>query len=985
VRDPGGHAAKPVYVEFTPDGKKLISAAEDQTVQVWDVGTGERLRVIRPPVGLDGRGGLIGRGVGHPLVVDRQGERVAFCVQAKDDQGRVVKTTFVCSLATGQAQVLKRTGPRDFAPDGKTLAVAEGQEVRLIDIATDKAALPPVRVKNAVHSLAFSPDGKTLAAIDGGAQVHLFDGATLKPRPSRTVPGTGHGLQDVGWADDQTLVCRSQSAEQALVVLDAATGELKHSYPRDVLLEQHHKGAGDTLVDLRALPGTTKAFVRTANKLPDGRGSNGSFVFDWATGEASKAYLHDSTFGCGAGAVAPDLGVAAQGDGERNDIILWDPRDGQAVRRLRAAVRGTAGEYWTMCWRPDGKAVVWEKLANGADRGYAELDLTTLTLKNWRTADQFAKYGRQVAALVRGDKETAGPADDTRHLYPRGIVREWGALTLHDIKDKTFTVSGGPQPVAAEKCWGVCGWDFTFVAGGRVVTHPWGSSWLQVFDSATGKCLHAKEVTQSYIRSVAVSPRPECRYVLVGSADQTLTVFNPETGKVLLTVFPAGQDWIAWTPEGWYAATPGGERLMGWQVENGPDRLATFYPAERFRKQLYRPDVIQLVLEKGSVEEALAAANAARKQGGGAAPDQATDVAKLLPPRATLDVTDRSRLAQGKVKLRATAEAAAPGQPVTALRLLVDGRPLPDGQGVLDLKDAKEKARADWEITLPPGPHELKVLARGRDTAGASAAVPLDVPLPVAGRPALHVIAVGIDAYPQKALRLTCAVADATGLARAFAEHCAGPGNLFGEAKVTPPLLDGDAKRGAVLAALKGARASVRPGDLLVFSFAGHGARHGKEFYLLTHDADPDKLAQTALSGEDLRLALADMPCQVLLLLDACHSAAGVRAFIDEAARGLTDDETGVAVLCAAMGYEEAQERDGHGLFTRAVIGALSENAGVPFNRHDRRMYVLHLGAFVEDEVREWSKDAQHPFLIMPYVTESFPIRQVARQSPGGR
>jgi uncharacterized caspase-like protein len=310
------------------------------------------------------------------------------------------------------------------------------------------------------------------------------------------------------------------------------------------------------------------------------------------------------------------------------------------------------------------------------------------------------------------------------------------------------------------------------------------------------------------------------------------------------------------------------------------------------------------------------------------------------------------------------------------LRLLVDGRPLPGGQGVKELKKG-QPPEAVWEFQLPPGAHELKALARAPDTADASAAVPVEVPSPAAAaRPTLYVVAVGIDKYPQQALRLDCAVADAKGLADAFKKHCAGPGNLFGEAKVTP-LVDKQATRGAVRAALDKVRGAVKPGDLLVFSFAGHGARQGKQFYLLTCDADPDKPADTALSGEDLRQKLADLPCQVLLLLDACHSAAGVRAFIDQAARGLTDDETAVAVLCAAMGYEKAGEENGHGLFTRAVIKALSESTGVPFNRHDRRMYVLHLGAFVQDEVKEESHDEQHPFLALPYVTESFPIRQL--------
>src|SRR5262249_37183067 len=105
----------------------------------------------------------------------------------------------------------------------------------------------------------------------------------------------------------------------------------------------------------------------------------------------------------------------------------------------------------------------------------------------------------------------------------------------------------------------------------------------------------------------------------------------------------------------------------------------------------------------------------------------------------------------------------------------------------------------------------------------------------------------------------------------------------------------------------------------------------------------------------------------------------------DEAARGLTDDETGVAVLCAAMGYEEAQEKDGHGLFTAAVLKGLGQTDRVPYNYRDGRQYVHHLGSFVLDEVKDASHDEQHPFLTMPYVTESFPIRQLTIGSAGGR
>ena len=54
---------------------------------------------------------------------------------------------------------------------------------------------------------------------------------------------------------------------------------------------------------------------------------------------------------------------------------------------------------------------------------------------------------------------------------------------------------------------------------------------------------------------------------------------------------------MAWTPEGYYVASPGAEDLIGWHVNNGKDRAADFFSASRFRDAFYRPDIVTRVLE----------------------------------------------------------------------------------------------------------------------------------------------------------------------------------------------------------------------------------------------------------------------------------------------------------------------------------------------------------------------------------------------------
>jgi uncharacterized caspase-like protein len=301
--------------------------------------------------------------------------------------------------------------------------------------------------------------------------------------------------------------------------------------------------------------------------------------------------------------------------------------------------------------------------------------------------------------------------------------------------------------------------------------------------------------------------------------------------------------------------------------------------------------------------------------------------------------------------------------------------------GLAEFAGGQPTAQAEWTVTLAEGKHQLAVLARGPDAAAVSPPVAVALagtkPLPV-----LHMLAVGVDKYADTTLTLNFAAADADALAKAFAKEC--KGKLFSQVH-TRVLLDADAQRGAVLKALAAVRQQAKENDLFVVFFAGHGVKTKDQFYLLTVEAQVSNLAKTALSGADLRAGLSEFPCQVLLLLDACHSAgfgegrklkqANLRPATDDATRTLTDDEVAVAVMCAAMGNEKAQEKGGHGLFTQALLEALARGPGVPRNPFDHQVYVHHLQSYVFDHVSQRSGEQQHPFLSLPWVVTSFPVR----------
>ena len=123
--------------------------------------------------------------------------------------------------------------------------------------------------------------------------------------------------------------------------------------------------------------------------------------------------------------------------------------------------------------------------------------------------------------------------------------------------------------------------------------------------------------------------------VVVAYGDGTIRWLRVSDGKELLAVFihPDGKRWVAWTPNGYYDASVGGDELIGWHVNNGLDRAPDFFPAARFRDQYNRPDIVALVLKTLDVDKAVDQANAASGRTTAAAV-----TAETLPPVAKLNL-----------------------------------------------------------------------------------------------------------------------------------------------------------------------------------------------------------------------------------------------------------------------------------------------------------------------------------------------------------
>lgn len=969
----GGHTAPIRRAVFTPDGHELITVSLDKTIRFWDLGTG-LARVVRPPVGPGAQGEL------HTAALSPDGKILAVAGFGYFRLKQHLSPIFLIDRVSGAIQHMLpgHTGLVNtlaFSADGKYLA-SGGQDLRILiwDVAAATVAKTLRGHTGSITGLAFSPDGKKL--VSAGSPPRLGDvsregvawiwSVETENVLTRLAGAHERPVRHVAWSNDgQSIATGSQedtNPADNFVALWDTDGKLRKkinyvSYRRM------------TCTSLSFTPNSQNLVIALRDQFYVNTG-----IYPLTGGEAvlfCSNNVHEVELPAGAAVLSPDGSRLAVIDDRHHRATVYDRKAGRVVRttdRIAAIAvpaertLGGAGRQptlvsWVRTDDPNRRMLAWR---------------TQLLGQNYRPWEPLpAGLFEHVFLLDALEIDTARAVPQERYVRTR--LRE-GPLELYSILGPEVFLRRNEEVLAKLRPRGVS-WmtapAVSFLSPDRAVIAN--KTGLFLFDTGPlgmGQRLHTFGGPNGPVLSVSPSP-DQGRYLLASADDQVMRIWDSRRTQPLLSLFVAGGDWICWTEEGYYAASPGGERLMGWTVNNGPDRIASFYPAGRFHKQLFRPDVIKLVLEKGSLKEALAAANAALTDAGAKG---VADLKQLLPPKADVHILETK---EPMVKVKASARATVPTQPVIALRLFVDGLPLRDA-GAADFKPGKATAEVEWHIQLPPGKHSLSVLARSPDASAVSEAVEVSF-IKKADQPVLHVLAVGVSKYNDKALRLNFAARDAEELGAGFQK--ANMGNLFGAVQAQQ-LLDEHAQRAAVLDKLKKLRATVKANDRVVFYFAGHGVKDKDNFYLLPVEADLTDLATTAISGADLRHALSEFPCQVLLMLDACHATTGIKNFrraVDDLTRTLTDDECGVAVMCAAMSHEIAQEKNGHGLFTHAVLDALKGGSNVPRHARTGRFYVHHLQSFVFDRVSDESGDRQHPFLNLPWIVESFPVAQFAK------
>jgi WD40 repeat protein len=939
--DPQGHYATVREVIFTPDDKYLITASRDKTIRVWDLSTGRTVKTIRGQIGW----GSLGKIYAAALSPDGRTLAVSGFLREPDRKSHVIR---IHDLETGEIiKLLKgHTQPvcdLDFSPDGRYIASGGFDEaVRIWDVEAGQEVLKLQEPTDTIYSVQFSPHGTHVAAANDDKNIYLWrlsDGKLIK-----RMSGHKDRVRAVDFTPDGRHII-SAGYDKRINLWNATTGEFIKTLAVQDLRPR----------TLAISPDGTKMATTTFSEPYD------CTVFDIASGRVItvfKRHNNSSLSVC----FSNDSKYIASSGGDTNPTFVWEPESGEVVQQLQ----GIGRWVFAVAFSSDGSklAIGQTNVFNGRfDRGPLERIIRLKDGNDWHVSfggkvvdpREFIRctgtHGSYRLKAEKGGEFNAGSALLTMLKNGKPLYKiERDSATGYEHRVYTFTPKGD-----------------AFISGGN-------HGHLRAYDAETGEALTHFIGHETTVWAIAISE--DGRYLASGSTDQTVRIWdltamrnNPLTYP-LVSIFMADNDeFVAWTPDGYYTCSLKGDRYFGWHVNKGSEYQADFYPAERFIERFYRPDIIASTLAGNAPTTDFMETPGTEKV------EPPLEIEKILPPKPFFLQPAQNFLetTEPTIDIRAGAKSIS-DEPIRSLKLMINGQPVASetGRGMDTILQSK--------VELSPGENVITLIA---DSASARSN-PVEIKVVRKGetkqkdlyKPELYVLSIGVSEYLDPRMNLNLAHIDAQSVADFFKNQ---EDKLYKKVHLKL-LVNDEATRDNILDGMDWLLQEATQRDVAILFVAGHGMNDDRgSYYFLGHDAEIDRLRRTGVEWFHFKDILTALPSKTILLADTCHSGfitGSHRRSVNDMTSALKDlvaAGTGIVVMSAATGLEASKENAdwGHGAFTKALLEGLKGEADYDKNK---TVDIKEIDLFVTHRVKELTKGTQHPATEIPSSLPNFPI-----------